>query len=680
MIRRFVPYLASFSFTLAAAAPLSADVAVSTVALTYGTMTMPAGSSPATISYVVAGSSLPTELLNNLIAANPSIAGSLALLRDSGGANPGLPAFFTSPTRPEAVYATLVLKPAAALTDSQSAADIVRQAVLASVPGTGTGQTAAASTAQPAVYQRYVYPNISLGSGPGCGGGCFFDGQADVTLVRLDITVGNPTAGLTIPIVLSTTGLSGSFFTSELTLANRGAGTLAITYAYTAAFGGSSGTAPDSIGPGRQKIIPDTIAYLRSLGVPVGDAGNRGGTLRILFTGLSAPDAGQAVVRTTTAVPGGRAGLAYPGLPFSRLLTGPVAIAGLRQSDTDRSNVAVLNAGAPGDGDVTLRLTVVSGGADDAGASRTLPDVTLSPGGFYQASGVLATGGPVIPNGWVRVEKVAGTAPFYAYGVINDQANSDGSFIAPVPLTGSPLATLTLPIVVETTAFSTELVATNASGSTRDLICTYTAPQLFGGSVTFSIALPPGRQRIIPALVQTLRDQGYVVDGVGTFTGPLIVKAVEGDLRGIVIGGRTTTPGGGGRYGLFTAAVPAGAEATQRAYVYGLQQNGENRTNLAIVNTGSVDGTADIFRIDFYNGDNGLKSSVSNVVVSPKGFQQLNSVLSSYASLANNAWAVITLVSGVNPFIVYGVVNDGATPGERTGDGAYLPADVPGAP
>ena len=31
-------------------------------------------------------------------------------------------------------------------------------------------------------------------------------------------------------------------------------------------------------------------------------------------------------------------------------------------------------------------------------------------------------------------------------------------------------------------------------------------------------------------------------------------------------------------------------------------------------------------------------------------------------------------VSGENPFLAYGVVNDGGAPGERSGDGAYLPA------
>ncbi len=46
-------------------------------------------------------------------------------------------------------------------------------------------------------------------------------------------------------------------------------------------------------------------------------------------------------------------------------------------------------------------------------------------------SGILGLHG--MTNGFVKVERVAGTAPWYAYGVVNDQANSDGSFIPPQP-------------------------------------------------------------------------------------------------------------------------------------------------------------------------------------------------------------------------------------------------------
>lgn len=36
------------------------------------------------------------------------------------------------------------------------------------------------------------------------------------------------------------------------------------------------------------------------------------------------------------------------------------------------------------------------------------------------------------------------------------------------------------------------------------------------------------------------------------------------------------------------------------------------------------------------------------------------------------AYARVVLVSGTWPFLAYAVVNDGARPGERTGDGAFV--------
>ena len=48
---------------------------------------------------------------------------------------------------------------------------------------------------------------------------------------------------------------------------------------------------------------------------------------------------------------------------------------------------------------------------------------------------------------------MSGTAAYYAYGVINDNFNSDGSFV--FPLTGSSLVGTTgqtLPVIIETGA------------------------------------------------------------------------------------------------------------------------------------------------------------------------------------------------------------------------------------
>ena len=66
------------------------------------------------------------------------------------------------------------------------------------------------------------------------------------------------------------------------------------------------------------------------------------------------------------------------------------------------------------DADITLRLTVVSGGPANP-VTRALPDVPLSAGGFSQISGILTSNGLNLSNGWVKVERVSETAPFYTY-------------------------------------------------------------------------------------------------------------------------------------------------------------------------------------------------------------------------------------------------------------------------
>jgi len=494
-----------------------------------------------------------------------------------------------------------------------------------------------------------------------------------LTTSHYDFVADTASSTLVVPIVLSTTG--GSAFTSELTLTNSGTTDAQITYEYTPAFGGDRGTAAETLAAGRQRVIPDAVAYLESLGLT--NPGS-GGTLRITFTGLSSVDAASALVRTTAAVPEGRVGLAYPALLPSKVLSSPVYLPGLRQNSFDRSNVAVLNAGALGDGDITLRLTVFSGDPADP-ISRVLPDVTLSPGGFVQVSSILVSNGLSLSNGYVRVERVSGTAPFYAYAVVNDQATSDGSFIEPVEAgSSSPNPATTLPALVETATYATELVLTNLSASPRTLNFTWVASALTGGKATFAISLLPGEQQILPAFVQLLRDRGAVTDSRGpSFAGALFVSDTSGDLRGVSISARVLSALGGGRAGVYVSSFPTGSEAAKTAWLFGLQQNAETRSNLAIVNVGGVDSSASDFRIDIFDGASGLKVGSLVATVPAKGFTQVDRALAIYAPNTSTGWALVTKTSGSNPFLAYAVLNDGALPGLRSGDGAFVAAVPP---
>ena len=115
-----------------------------------------------------------------------------------------------------------------------------------------------------------------------------------------------------VPVVLDSRGKSNSHFTSELALTNRGSEAAMLNFTYTAEKGGGSGSGTGMLGPHQQMIASNAIDYLRSIEVPIPETGKRIGTLRVDVSGSSDVS---AVVRTTTptAVPEGRAGLAYPG-------------------------------------------------------------------------------------------------------------------------------------------------------------------------------------------------------------------------------------------------------------------------------------------------------------------------------------------------------------------------------
>ena len=255
-----------------------------------------------------------------------------------------------------------------------------------------------------------------------------------------------------VPVVLDLRGKSDSHFTSELALTNRGADAAMLNFTYTAEAGGGSGTATDMLGPHQQMVRPNAIDYLRDLEVPIPETGNRVGTLRVDVSGSSDTS---VVVRTTTptAVPEGRAGLAYLGVPENEgFHDEAVYLCGLRDTQGDRSNVAIQNMGS--EGSITVRTTVFSGNPADP-AGEMLEDMRLGPGEFHQFNAVLNAAGKADPmfGGYVRVERVEGMAPFYAYGVINDNANSDGSFVFPVSAASLEGAMAqTLPAVVRSTS------------------------------------------------------------------------------------------------------------------------------------------------------------------------------------------------------------------------------------
>ena len=504
-----------------------------------------------------------------------------------------------------------------------------------------------------------------------------------INTLEVSIPLGADTLTTFVPVVLSAVGKNNSFFTSELTLTNRGSEAAMLNYTYTAEAGGGSGTATDMLGPQQQKIQSNAINYLRELEVPIPETGNRVGTLRVDVSGSSDVS---VVVRTTTEVPEGRAGLAYLGIPgHEGFQDEAVYLCGLRQNPLDRSNVAFQNMGA--EGEIILRTTVFSGSPTDP-SGHMLEDQKLGPGGFHQFNAVLGEKGDPMFGGYVKVERVAGTAPFYAYGVINDQANSDGSFVFPVSessLAGS--MGQVLPVMVEVGPFTSELTVTNFSGEDKTLIFSVVADAIEteDDTATFFLPVAAGQQFIIPNAIEVAR-QRFGINLPSGLAVPLFATEVGGDMSGIVIGARTGSQAdpddmSRGQYSVFYTAVPRGAGFTDSAWVDALQQNEENRSNLALVNTGEVDDSESVFSLDIYDGETAMlvktvtvDDNAKDTTVAARQWHQINGILRRYAPGTTQGYVRIRKVSGGNPFLAYGVVNDGGAPGQRTGDGAYIPA------
>jgi hypothetical protein len=258
-------------------------------------------------------------------------------------------------------------------------------------------------------------------------------------------------ASFFVPVVLDLPGLNGSRYTTELTLTNRGTGEAHATFTYVAFAGGGSGstTAPLSIPPGRQVVLPDAVeaggfttevvlaelsGRRQTLGLTYAASAVEGGSTRVSIDlepyeqrivpdvvgwlrALRAPGVGPAgaafagpllldaeaalavMARTVAADPLGRGryGLAYAAAPHASLPTGPVHLDGLRKGGDTRTNLALVN---PGESAATFRVELFSG-ATGAKAGETTE--TLGPLGFLQVGRVLATLAPGADDGWARV-------------------------------------------------------------------------------------------------------------------------------------------------------------------------------------------------------------------------------------------------------------------------------------
>ncbi len=464
-----------------------------------------------------------------------------------------------------------------------------------------------------------------------------------------------------VPVVVDVVGKSGARFVSELTMGNRGTADASVDVTFTAAtaMGSSgSGTVTETIPSGRQLVFRDVLEYLRGKGVPI-PAGSQGGTLRLVFRGISSGDAVFASVRTLAVLPGGLAGLSYPALVPGDTAEAGIALFGLREDAAFRSNLALVNAADPaGKTNVILQVTLTSGDPGD-GRRFALAPVSLQAGQWMQLNQVLQGAG--MTNGWATVERVGGVDPFYAYAVVNDNVTDDGAFVTPVAA-GRRVPALTIPAAVRTSSFTTELCLTNAG--TVPIRLSFRAFSLQ------DVVLQPQEQRFIPDVLSYL-------DASASATALWISS--NGGAAAFHASARTfSSAAGGGTFGVAYAGISRDEAPLSEAWIYGLKQDGLSRSNVALSVVDapwafpSDNPPPSPMTVDFFDGDSGSFKGTAIVPLQLRGdWQQVNSALSSFG-IRNGYVRVRAPAGNYQPFLAYGVVNDGAVPGQGTGDGSYV--------
>ncbi len=502
-------------------------------------------------------------------------------------------------------------------------------------------------------------------------GGTLYLGTAGESVYSLPTTLN---VRRLVPVVLDV-DTGAAHYSTEMSVTNRGTSDAQVTMTYTPSLGTGGGTTSPTLLRARTQLdIPDVIAYLRQNGVPVAAGGQQAGTLLLSFTNVSDPDAVAAVARTAAATaapqPVGRAGLAYAAIDPDAPSADTLRVYGLRESATDRSNVAVFNtSGQP----VTVEVKAVSG--DGSGATFTVVAAgTLPPWGWTQYNRVLNTAG--MTNGWVEVRKTSAAGSFSAYGVVNDNGTNDGSYVTPTAVEPRPLF-MNVPVLVETGAFLSELVLTNGSSKPGDFVLTYVeslAPA-GPGNASILITLPPKTQRIIPNAIDWLRSQNIAVGPAGSAdAGALNVYVSSGAAVGeIFAGARTASPSpAGGQFGLFYSAALAGEEAVTTTFLYGLRADATNRSNVAAVNTGHGAAAGPVTLLfEVFDGAGGGVRASQSLTLGAGQWGQISGVLAQAG--VSSGWVRVSRTAGSAPWVAYGVINDGNQPGQRTGDGAYVP-------
>ena len=258
----------------------------------------------------------------------------------------------------------------------------------------------------------------------------------------LTTDVPSPITQVMVPVIVGT-----DTFKSELTIANRTKSKMDGTFAVILTANGHVEFGSFAVDAGHQLTVPDVVAELRSAGLnlPNGSVASMAISFEKDETDDSPSDDGVPTisssdayvgVRTYASKAGGLFGLAYGQVPLGAAADSEAYVYGLQQSGTQgaeggtRSNLAVLHALGGSEEVLRLEVTYFGPSGQELGKESSCSPCSLKPGQLKQFNAPLdGKNGFTVPQGYARIRRLSGSDQFIAYGVLNDQANNDGSYV-----------------------------------------------------------------------------------------------------------------------------------------------------------------------------------------------------------------------------------------------------------
>jgi len=444
-------------------------------------------------------------------------------------------------------------------------------------------------------------------------------------------------------------GQGGSFYTTDLTIANRSGEAASVTVQFLGhdADGRNGAEKTISLAAGEAVTLPDVLGSLFGVGSGYG-------AIRVRSSAEL-----NVVGQTSTPGPGGGTfGQSVPAMSDDDLIDGanPTSISSVREDSSFRTNLALANAS-------TTSLLANVALLDANGVPLGSKGYTLEPLGMTQVTEVVRALGVTadVQNGVLLVTTSRRDAAFAAYASVIDRETNDPRTLLPAPAASG--TSWVLPSSARSPGqgsafYTTRLTVTNRTDDDASFAVKFLGHDADGrGGTEKSFTLAAGKTKSWGDVLGEVfgLSSGYGGIRVGCTDAPLVVL------------GETSTPGAAG--GSFGQSVPASSESdlvgsgTVRSIV-AVRQDGRFRTNLVLTNASTAPLTVDVRLL----AGSGAQLSSGSYALPPLGMRQVTEVVRDLkvASDLQNAQLLLSTSTAGGTFAAYASVIDRTTNDPRT--------------